>query len=108
MRNSYGRFGFIHVLSTGTTGTISVNLQILIAYLNIGFLGFWIRSFWLPFIIAKVTFMWGAGLTHILHMFQHDNFSPSNTGIIVYWDFFLPIILILLYSLYKRGTDPSR
>ena len=68
----------------------------------IGFIGFWARTFWLPFIIAKTTFMWGAGLTHILHMIQHDNFSPSNTGIVVYWDFILPIILIVLYVLYQR------
>jgi hypothetical protein len=67
-----------------------------------GFLGFWIRSFWLPFIIAKTSFMVGSGFTHILHMVQHGNFSPSNTGIIVYWDFLLPVLLIALYVLYTR------
>ena len=68
----------------------------------IGWISFWNRSFWLPFIIAKTTFMWGAGLTHILHMVRHDNSSPSNTGIVVYWDFLLPLILIVLYGLYRR------
>jgi hypothetical protein len=68
----------------------------------IGFLGFWNRSFWLPFIIARSTFMLGAGFTHILHMIQNNNLSPSNTGIIVYWDFLFPIVLIVLYSLYQR------
>ena len=68
----------------------------------VGFLGFWVQSFWLPFIIAKTSFMWGAGLTHILHMIQENNFSPSNTGAIVYWDFLLPILLIILYILYQR------
>jgi hypothetical protein len=68
----------------------------------IGFLGFWNRSFWLPFIIAKSTFMLGAGFTHILHMIQHNNFSPSNTGIILYWDFLFPIFMIVLYMLYRR------
>ena len=63
----------------------------------IGAAGFWVRSFWIPFIIAKTTFMWGAGITHILHMIQHENFSPSNTGIVVYWDFILPVILIGLF-----------
>ena len=67
-----------------------------------GFLGFWIRSFWLPFIITKTSFMWGAGLTHILHMIQQNNFSPSNTGVVVFWDFLLPILLISLYTLHKR------
>ena len=69
----------------------------------VGFLGFWVRSFWLPFIIAKTSFMWGAGLTHILNMIQHGNFSPSNTGAIVYWDFLLPIFIIILFILYQRG-----
>ena len=68
----------------------------------VGFLGFWVRSFWLPFIITKSTFMWGAGWTHIIHMVQHGNFSPSNTGAIVYCDFLMPIFLIVLFILYRR------
>ncbi len=74
----------------------------------IGFLSFWVRSFWLPFIIAKTSFMWGAGLTHIHHMIQLGNFSPSNTGAIVYWDFLLPIFLISLYILYQRGQKNNK
>ncbi len=74
----------------------------------VGFLGFWVRSFWLPFIITKSTFMWGAGWTHIIHMMQHDNFSPSNTGAIIYWDFLLPIFLIVLYILYQRGQKNNK
>lgn len=69
----------------------------------VGFLGFWNWSFWLPFVITKTTFLWGAGLTHILHMIQHNNFSPSNTGIVVYWDFLFPVILIVLYTLVQRS-----
>jgi uncharacterized BrkB/YihY/UPF0761 family membrane protein len=68
----------------------------------IGAIGFWRKSFWLPFIIAKSTFMWGATLTHILHMRQYNNFFPSNTGIVVYWDILLPILLIVFYLLYRR------
>jgi len=71
----------------------------------IGFLGFWVRSFWLPFIIAKTTFMWGAGLTHILHIMRHSNLSPSNTGLVVYWDFLLPIILLTLNYFYQREKN---
>ena len=68
----------------------------------IGGIGFWQRSFWLPFIIAKTTFMCGAGVTHILHMVENNNFSPSNTGIVVYWDILLPVLLIVLYIFYQR------
>jgi len=68
----------------------------------VGFLGFWNRAYWLPSVIMRFIFGWGAGVTHILHMIQHNNFSPSNTGIVVYWDFIWPLISIVLYILYQR------
>jgi hypothetical protein len=72
----------------------------------VGFLGFWNRAYWLPFIIMKFIFGWGAGYTHILHMFQHNNFSPSNKEIIVYWDFLFPIIMVVLYILLQHQRKP--
>ena len=69
----------------------------------VGFLSFWNKAYWLPFIIMKFIFGWGAGYTHILHMIQHNNFSPSNTGIVVYWDFIFPVVMIVLYILAQRG-----
>ena len=69
----------------------------------IGFLGFWKRSFWLPYIIVRSVFLLGAGITHIVHMVQQNNFSPSNTGIVLYWDFIFPVVLIAIYVLYKRS-----
>jgi hypothetical protein len=68
----------------------------------VGFLGFWNKTYWLPLIIMKTIFMWGAGYTHFLHMVQHNSFAPSNTGIILYWDLLFPIFMIVLYSLYRR------
>ncbi|MBI9048588.1 MAG: hypothetical protein JEZ00_04160 [Anaerolineaceae bacterium] len=68
----------------------------------IGFIGFWNKSFWLPFIIVKTIFMWGAGFTHIIHMIELNNYSPSNSGLVLYWDFILPIILIVLYVAYQK------
>lgn len=68
----------------------------------VGFLSFWNRAYWLPFVLMKFIFGWGAGYTHILHMIQHNNFSPSNTGIVVYWDFLFPVFMAALYLLYRR------
>ncbi|MBK8433600.1 MAG: hypothetical protein IPL28_21005 [Chloroflexi bacterium] len=68
----------------------------------VGFLSFWNKSFWLPFIIPKTVFMWGAGFTHILHAVQHNNFSPGNVGIIIYWDFLFPLVMVILYLFYRR------
>lgn len=73
----------------------------------VGFFGFWNKSFWLPFIIAKTTFMWGAGVTHIIHIIQDNNLSPSNTGIVLYWDFIFPVMLITLYKLYCREQNAT-
>lgn len=107
MSGLFGHIVYADEVATGIGWPINSGFQMELGFASIGigligFIGFWIRSFWLPFIITKSTLMLGAGFTHILHMIQHNNFSPSNTGIIVYWDFLLPIILIALYSLYKR------
>lgn len=48
-----------------------------------------------------------AGLTHVLHMIQHENFFPSNTGIVVYWDFLFPLLMIFIYWLYRREQRPA-
>ena len=68
----------------------------------VGFLSFWNRAYWLPAILMRLIFGWGAGFTHILHITQHDNLSPSNTGIVLYWDFIWPVISIILYLLVQR------
>jgi hypothetical protein len=69
----------------------------------IGFIGFWKRSFWLPYIIARSIFLLGAGITHVIHIINHGNLSPSNTGIVLYWDFLFPIILVTLFILYSKS-----
>jgi len=109
----FGHIVYADKVASGIGWPINSGFQMELAFAAIGigligFIGFWDRSFWLPFIIAKTTFMWGAGFTHILHMIQHDNFSPSNTGIVVYWDFLLPVILIVLYTLYWREQKTLR
>jgi len=71
----------------------------------IGFLGFWNRAYWLPSILMRWIFGWGAGFTHILHMIQANNFSPSNTGLVLYWDFIWPVISIILYALYRQEQN---
>ena len=107
---SSGLFGHIlyaDEVAAGVGWPLNSGFQMELAFAAIGIgligaIGFWNKTFWLPFIIAKTTFMWGAALTHILHMIRQNNFSPSNTGIVVYWDILLPIILIVLFTLNKR------
>jgi hypothetical protein len=108
----FGHIIYADEVASGIGWPLNSGFQMELAFAAIGigivgFWEFWIKSFWFPFIIAKSTFMWGAGLTHILDMLNHGNFSPSNTGIIVYWDFLLPLILIILYVLVKREKKTS-
>jgi hypothetical protein len=87
---------------------LNVYLQIFFTLLSIGivgFLGFRNRSVWLPFIITKVALGFGAGFTHILHAVRHNNFSPNNVGVILYWDFIFPTITVALYILYRREQN---
>jgi hypothetical protein len=110
MSGLFGHIIYADEVATGIGWPLNSGFQMELGFAAIGigltgFLGFWIRSFWMPFIIAKTAFMWGAGLTHILHMIQHGNLSPSNTGIVVYWDFILPVILIYLYIRYQRQKE---
>lgn len=111
MSGLFGHLIYADQVATGIGWSLNSGFQMELGFASIGigivgFLGFWNRAYWLPFIIMKFIFGWGAGYTHILHMFQHNNFSPSNTGIIVYWDFLFPIIMIVLCILYQRQRKP--
>ena len=107
MSGLFGHIIYADEVATGIGWPLNSGFQMELGFASIGiglvgFLSFWNRAYWLPSIIMRTIFGWGAGLTHILHMIQHDNFSPSNTGIVVYWDFVWPMVSIVLYTLYRR------
>ena len=107
MNGFFGHIIYADEVASGIGWPINSGFQMELGFASIGiglvgFLGFWNRAYWLPFIIMRLIFGWGAGYTHILHMVQHNNFSPSNTGIVVYWDFLWPITMIILYLSYAR------
>ncbi len=107
MSGLFGHILYADQVASGIGWPLNSGFQMELGFASIGigfvgFLGFWNRAYWLPFIMMKFIFGWGAGYTHILHMMQENNFSPSNTGIIVYWDFLFPIFMIVVYTLYRR------
>jgi len=107
MSGLFGHILYADQVAAGIGWPLNSGFQMELGFASIGigivgFLGFWNRAYWLPFIIMKFIFGWGAGYTHILHMLQHNNFSPSNTGVVLYWDFLFPIFMIVLYMLYQR------
>jgi hypothetical protein len=73
----------------------------------LGFLGFWRRDFWLPYVISKSTFLWIAGLAHMVDLLQHQNLAIGNAGLTLYMDFIWPFIYILLFWLTTRFGKPA-
>jgi len=113
MSGLFGHIIYANEVAAGIGWPLNSGFQMELGFASIGigligFVGFWRRSFWFPFIIAKTTFMWGAGMTHVLHMVRDNNFSQGNAGIIVYWDFIFPIALIILFVLQQRLPTVKR
>jgi hypothetical protein len=73
----------------------------------LGFLGFWRRDFWLPYIISKTAFLWIAGIAHVVDLFQHQNLATGNAGLTLYMDFIWPLIYILLFWLTTHFGKPA-
>jgi hypothetical protein len=66
---------------------------------SVCFACFWRYDFWLPALIAKSVFAWGAGLTHIVDIVGSGNLASNNAGPILAWDILLPVVLVGLYVL---------
>jgi hypothetical protein len=73
----------------------------------LGFLGFWRRDFWLPYVIAKTAFLWIAGIVHVVDLVQHQNLATGNAGLTLYMDFIWPLIYLLLLWLAARYGKPA-
>ena len=107
MSGLFGHILYVDEAATSIGWPLTSGFQMELGFATIGiglvgFLSFWNKGYWLPFIIMKFIFGWGAGYPDILHMMQRNNVSPSNTGIVVYWDFLFPLVMIVLYVLYQR------
>jgi hypothetical protein len=84
--------------------------EVAFANLAVGILGaatFWRRDFWLPYIIVSTILGWGAGFTHILDIVGSGNTAANNAGPILYADFLVPLVRIVLYVFYIRSLALS-
>jgi len=73
----------------------------------LGYLSFWRRDFWLPYVISKSAFLWIAGITHVVDLVHNNNFATGNAGLTLYMDFIWPLIYFLLLWLTKRYGEPA-
>jgi hypothetical protein len=74
----------------------------------VGFLGFWRRDFWLPYLIARTLFSSTAGIVHLADLAANGNLAPNNAGLILAWDLVVPVVLCGLYALMRRARGPER
>ncbi|HSM72626.1 MAG TPA: DUF6790 family protein, partial [Anaerolineales bacterium] len=75
MSGLFGHIIYADQVATSIGWPVNSGFQMELGFASIGiglvgFLSFWNKSYWLPFIIMKTIFMWGAGYTHVLHMIQ--------------------------------------
>lgn len=79
-----------------------------LAFGVLGILCIWLRNnFWLATIIGYSTFLWGAAYGHIRDIVEHHNYAPGNAGLVLYLDIFVPILLIVLYVVYRVSSKES-
>ena len=83
-----------------------------VANLTIGVLGilcYWKReNFWVATVIAFAVWWPGAAAVHIRDMVVSANYAPNNSGITIYMDLLVPLILSALLTYYGRVSRDER
>lgn len=64
-------------------------------------------DFWLATAIGWGVFLVGAGVTHAVDLIAHDNFSPNNTGPVLYGDVLKPAVLLTAVWVHRRLQTPE-
>lgn len=81
--------------------------EVAIADLTIGVLGIcciWLRgSFWLATVIATSVWLLGDAVGHIHELIVNNNHHPGNSGPALWADIAIPVIVIVLYALYRQA-----
>jgi hypothetical protein len=79
--------------------------EVAIANLVFGILGvlcFWIRgTFWYAAGLAQALFGLGAAYGHVVQMVVHRDYAPNNSGLFLYSEVALSIILLALLLAYR-------
>jgi hypothetical protein len=91
-----GGFQFENAMSDVAIGTIA-------------FLCIWFRgNFLLAAVIAITISWWGDEYGHIYQAVVRGNHHPLNTGLVIYSDFILPLVALVLYALFRLAGREQR
>ena len=81
------------------------NLGLGLAAIYAAFRGFEARA---AVAIAAACFLAGAGVGHVREILEEDNFAPGNAGSILFTDFLVPIVILVLLLLTPKQRPASR
>ncbi len=74
-----------------------------LAFGIVGILCIWFRGhFWTATVIAVSIWLFGDGINHLIDALISKNYSEGNTGILLYTDLGIPLILMTLLFFYLR------
>ena len=62
-------------------------------------------DFWLATIIGSGLFLFSAGLWHAYQLVVNGDISPSNAGGVLWVDILFPVLLGILYYLWRRESS---
>jgi hypothetical protein len=99
---------FLGQLSASLIGWQDSPFQPEVGYASLGYalLGFYAAfstfSVRLGAVLALTPFMWGAAVGHVIDLVQNGNVSVGNAGFILWLDFLLPAVGIVLLILSRR------
>jgi uncharacterized protein DUF6790 len=86
--------------------------EVAMANLAFGVLGIaciWLRGlWWWATAVGSGVFLFGAAIGHVQQTALTGNVAPGNAGVILYYDFLLPIVHLALLLATRRGGTPVR
>lgn len=78
------------------------------SYGILGLLAIWIRGhFWTAIVLGQSIWLMADAGTHMLDIFEHQNYTPGNAGVPLYTDILIPVVLLISLGFYLY-LNPSR
>ena len=79
-----------------------------LSYGVLGLLCIWIRgTFWIAVGLGFSVFLLGAAYGHIADIVVHENYAPNNAGAMLYADILIPLMILGLLIVDRRGQSQA-